>query len=115
MDTREFIGRKINSARKEKGWSVRELARRYDISHATISRWESGKQQVDIRDLERIANILEKPLQWFLPEWYIDPRELPPEVARIANQLNDFPAGPQKDQLLKTISEILKTVMPEDS
>jgi len=37
------------------------------------------------------------------------------QVAKIATKLNDFLASPQKDQLLKTIIEILKTVMPEES
>lgn len=67
MPTKEFIGARIRAARGAKGWSQEELGRRFGVSHAAISDLERGvTQKIDINDLERLAHLLDQPLNYFL-------------------------------------------------
>lgn len=67
MPTKDFIGARIRAARQAKGWSQEELGRRFGVSHAAISDLERGvTQKIDINDLERLARLLDQPLNYFL-------------------------------------------------
>ena len=54
-----MLGKNVKIARKEKGWSQRELAEHIDSDASYINRIETGKINPSIASLERIANVLE--------------------------------------------------------
>lgn len=67
MPTKKSVGARIREAREAKGWSQEELGQRYGVSHAAISDLERGvTQKIDIDDLERLARLLDRPLNYFL-------------------------------------------------
>ena len=110
METWAYIGRQMRRAREEKGWSQREIAGRLGVSSATATRWESGSQAINFPDLERFAKLLEKPVQFFLPGWYIDPSGLSPELAQLVHRINALPHGPVRDRVIQGFMEQIQTV-----
>lgn len=67
MDIRKELGRKLRAAREEAGLSQTELGKRFGVSHAAISDMERGITDIGVGDLLRLAQILHKPLSYFLP------------------------------------------------
>jgi transcriptional regulator with XRE-family HTH domain len=64
------VGERIRAARKGRRWSQDRLAKRADLSRATISRIESGDHHVAEADtLFRIAHALDVPIGDFVPAW----------------------------------------------
>jgi len=110
VETKAHIGRRIRQAREEKGWSQRELANRFGVSSATATRWEGGSQAIDYPGLERLAKLLEKPVQFFLPGLYFDPAGLSPEFAQLVNRLNNLPDGPVRDRVIRGFMDQIGTV-----
>jgi transcriptional regulator with XRE-family HTH domain len=53
------LGENVRIARKQKGWSQRELAERVESDASYINRLETGKLNPSISSLERIADALE--------------------------------------------------------
>lgn len=111
MDTWAYIGSRIAKAREEHGWSTEELARRCKTSGATMSRWQSGKQRISFDDLEQLAKLLEKPVQFFLPEWYVDPENLPPQIARLTNRIAQIPAGEMQRRVIDGLIDQVDTLL----
>jgi transcriptional regulator with XRE-family HTH domain len=52
------VGKAIYDRRTALGLSMAEMADRLGISHATVSRWESGKQRINSADLGAIAEAM---------------------------------------------------------
>lgn len=69
MTTNEAVGRRIRQARVEMGWNQAELGRRLapPRSHAAVSDIERGKTKLDIEELSAVAEVLQKPLDYFIP------------------------------------------------
>jgi transcriptional regulator with XRE-family HTH domain len=68
MDIYELIGRKIKSARKEENVGQKILAYALRCSPACISHYEKNKREISLIDLQKIADILLKPLSYFFSE-----------------------------------------------
>ena len=66
MNAYERIGQKLQKAREEAGMSQEELAKRIGCSQAALSYYELGKRRLYVADLEKISNILNRPLTYFL-------------------------------------------------
>ena len=49
----------LRSAREEKGFSQEYLSYKLDVSSSTISRWEIGKTEMTIQQIERYATAIE--------------------------------------------------------
>lgn len=60
------IGRKIQMAREEKSMSQEQLARLLGCSQSALSNYEKGKRRLYLSQLERLAEILNKPLEFFV-------------------------------------------------
>lgn len=87
MATKEQIGRRIRSAREEGGLTQAELGDRLGVSHSVISDLERGiPKKVDLFDLEKIGEILGKPLSYFLGQDTEEDRKAA-EYKRLATEL----------------------------
>jgi transcriptional regulator with XRE-family HTH domain len=60
------IGIKIQEARQELGLTQQELASRLGCTQAALSNYELGKRRLYLTNLEQIANVLGKPLSYFV-------------------------------------------------
>jgi transcriptional regulator with XRE-family HTH domain len=61
------VGEKLRVARREQGFSLRELASRADVSASLLSQIESGKVTPSAASLFQIATALELPVHAFFP------------------------------------------------
>ena len=60
------IGKQLLQAREEAGFSQEQLAAKLGCSQSTLSNYEKGKRRIYLAHLEKIAEILSKPVQFFL-------------------------------------------------
>jgi len=68
MKAYEEIGRKLQKAREEAGLSQEELAKQIGCTQASLSNYELGKRRLYLADLQRIGQLLGKPVTYFLEE-----------------------------------------------
>lgn len=68
MEAYEKIGQKLQKAREENGLSQGDLAKRLGCTQASLSNYELGKRRLYLVDLQRIGQILGKPVSYFLDE-----------------------------------------------
>lgn len=61
----EDIANKIRESRRQKGLTQSDVAEVLDKTAATVSDIERGKIQVSAADLYKIANLLNKPIEYF--------------------------------------------------
>jgi len=64
----EIIASQIKAARTERGYSQKELADELGKTAASISDIERGKVQVSASELFKIAQLLDKPIEYFFGE-----------------------------------------------
>src|SRR5512147_2522791 len=62
------IGEKLREARQNAGISLRELAKKADISASMLSQIETGKAYPSVRSIYDIAAALDLPVDYFFPE-----------------------------------------------
>ncbi|WP_051273640.1 helix-turn-helix domain-containing protein [Desulfotruncus alcoholivorax] len=60
------IGRQLQLAREQAGYSQEQLAAKIGCSQSTLSNYEKGRRRIYLAQLEKIAEILNKPVQFFL-------------------------------------------------
>jgi transcriptional regulator with XRE-family HTH domain len=112
MEAYEYIGHQIRIARKEKGWSLEEF--RKDLSElippirlgiTTLSEMERGLIRVNIELLPHIANILGKPIWWFLPEHFhaTDRTTLDPSIDRLIHRVEQIPDDYMRRAFVKSL------------
>lgn len=61
-------GTHLKKLRKERGYSLREVARRTDLTASFLSQVEHGISSVSLDSLARIAEAMDVPLMYFLEE-----------------------------------------------
>jgi len=61
------MGRKIQKAREETGMTQMDLARAMGITQAALSNYELGKRRLYLHQIEDIARLLNKNLDYFIP------------------------------------------------
>jgi len=64
--TWEDVGARLKSAREDLGLTQEEVAKRLDISRPAVSLIESGKRPVNSMELNALAKLYHRPLEWFL-------------------------------------------------
>lgn len=100
MKAYEEIGRKLQKAREEAGLSQEELAKKLGCTQASLSNYELGKRRLYLADLQRIGNLLGKPVTYFLEN---------SEDKQFANlNFEQLPREP----LVKNIIEALRELKP---
>jgi transcriptional regulator with XRE-family HTH domain len=107
---RTYIGKRIKSARLEKRWSLREMAKEFGTSHSAIRDYERGETRFDVAVLERMADILDKPIAWFIPGWWENGSTLSPDLIRVSRRIEALPDGPAKDRMMNMIQQTLELV-----
>ena len=60
------IGKRLQMAREEAGFNQEQLAGKIGCSQSTLSNYEKGKRRVYLAQLEKIAGVLNKPIEYFL-------------------------------------------------
>ena len=55
----EAIARRVQQARKRKGWTQERFAEELDVASETVSKYENGKLPLSVTMLYRVADILE--------------------------------------------------------
>jgi len=68
MKAYEEIGRKLQRAREEAGLSQEDLAKKLGCTQASLSNYELGKRRLYLADLQRIGQLLGKPVTYFLED-----------------------------------------------
>jgi transcriptional regulator with XRE-family HTH domain len=61
------MGKKIQKAREEMGMTQMDLARAMGITQAALSNYELGKRRLYLHQIEDIARLLNKNLDYFIP------------------------------------------------
>lgn len=64
----ERLAERIVEAREALGYTQAQLAERVPCNPQTVSNWETGRRQPRYADLLRLAEILGRPVSWFLGE-----------------------------------------------
>jgi transcriptional regulator with XRE-family HTH domain len=62
------IGSKIRNLRKKEKWTQKELAFKLDVANTSISDYELGNQAVSVDKLEKLCEIFEVDINYFLNE-----------------------------------------------
>src|ERR671916_3403604 len=62
------LGKRIKSARADRGWKQKHLAAEVSVEPITISRWERGATTPDLDVLSVVAEATGKPLSYFVDE-----------------------------------------------
>jgi len=68
MNKQQFTAARLRQAREELDLSQEELGRRYGASGAHISQIERGKRGIGLKSLQRLAEVLGKPVAWFIAD-----------------------------------------------
>lgn len=55
---------RIKTARKQRGWSQADLARRMFVSQPSVADWESGRKAPHTKNLTRLAVLLGVNFEW---------------------------------------------------
>ena len=92
------IGYRIQIAREEAGYNQKELAEKLGISQASLSNYEKGKRRVYYPQLQKIADILGRPIEYFLQPIGLDARNANynnhdefEEIMQLLIELKDLP------------------------
>lgn len=93
------IGKMIQKAREEAGFSQEELSSRLGYTQAALSNYELGKRRLYLANIEQIAKELNKPLNYFLED-----------TAEVVK------AGQEKahDETISEIDKLLLELPPEE-
>jgi len=71
------LGSRLKQRRQQFGISLRELARRTDLTASFLSQVERGKTSVSLDSLRRIAEVLEVPMLYFLSDQEAHNHDMP--------------------------------------
>jgi transcriptional regulator with XRE-family HTH domain len=82
VDGLEQIGPRLRAARRERGWTLEELAGRAGMSASTLSRLESGKRQASLELLLPLTRLLGIRIDDLVRPATVDPRVRRPVVRR---------------------------------
>ncbi|HPB83456.1 MAG TPA: helix-turn-helix transcriptional regulator [Spirochaetota bacterium] len=66
------IGKKIQLAREAKGLTQSDLAEKLAITQAALSNYELGKRRLYLHQIQKLAEILDKHLNYFIDDESID-------------------------------------------
>ncbi|MCS6906398.1 MAG: XRE family transcriptional regulator [Anaerolineales bacterium] len=68
MNSPQTLGEKLRKRRKELNFTLRDLAKKTDLTAAFLSQLENNKSEPSLKSLQRIADALCIPIMYFLSE-----------------------------------------------
>ncbi len=71
------LGNRIQTAREEKKMSQEQLAHAIGCSQSALSNYEKGKRRIYLSQLEKLSEVLDKPIDYFMEVLESDNLELP--------------------------------------
>ncbi|CAM3787306.1 helix-turn-helix domain-containing protein [Xenorhabdus thuongxuanensis] len=74
-DANLLVGSRIQNKRKEQSITATALAKRIGLSQQQLSRYETGKNRINITHLVKISWILNTPIEWFFEDCTPDKKE----------------------------------------
>jgi transcriptional regulator with XRE-family HTH domain len=95
------IGKRIQLAREEKGLTQEDLAVRLGCTQSALSNYELGKRRLYLNLLTEIAQVLGKPLDYFMEspieeEDHASALLLDPQLKEILISASDLPSKERK-------------------
>lgn len=90
------IGYRIQIAREEAGFNQKELAEKLGFSQSTLSNYEKGKRRIYLAQLQNIADILGKSVDYFLQpiefekSWPESIQQEPDELGELLNLVGEL-------------------------
>ena len=108
------LGGRLRVARNATGLSQEAVATKIGISWMTVHRWERSQRGVPDHLLDRVCELYNRPLRWFLT---LEEGDLGPEAAsaepagspaaeRICRRIADAPVG-QRAMIEKVVEDML--------
>jgi len=114
MENKELnkkVGINLKKARKEAGLTQVDLANELNMSPMMISRYEVGLNSIPYKHLERIAQILGKPVTYFFDESFKPPKyKLTQSIAQAPKDMLAFSLGKNanKEEAIKEAKQQMK-------
>lgn len=59
------VGRRVLELRKSMGWSREQLARKIDVTHQQLQKYEKATNRISAGRLAAVAKALKKPIEYF--------------------------------------------------
>lgn len=100
-----LVGSRIRALRKARGWTLRELAKRLDISYVYLSEMERGEKPWKLERLVQLAQIFSVPVS-LLQEPSI-PLDRVEAIAAILETLSVLP-----EEKLAAVAQLLEVMRP---
>ena len=60
------LGGRLQRARRDTGLSQEAVGKRVGVSWMTVHRWEKSQRGISEENLDRICDLYDRPLRWFL-------------------------------------------------
>ncbi|MDD3806115.1 MAG: XRE family transcriptional regulator [bacterium] len=122
MNKYRLIGKKIREARLAMGMEQTVLAEKLGYSPTAVNLYEKGKRKISIEDLEKVSNILARPIGYFLTEEPYDEKSfleheknrLLREAKRLLEQIEQKGAPDSPSQALSIRSVPLIGAVPAE-
>jgi transcriptional regulator with XRE-family HTH domain len=99
------LGERVRDARQSRAWSQQDLSNRTDIHRANISRIESGKKNLTLAVLWRLASTLEVHWADLLDDRVADLPEAPYTSAPFEEQLDAFGTRAYQTRALQRLTQ----------
>lgn len=107
----DALGDRIRKSREAAGFTQRQLASELEVNPATVSLWESGRNEPDIETVNRIADILGAPAAYLFTGREVAPPPQPVGPSGGAHSPgppgDDDPWGRRFDDLRVEVSRAL--------
>lgn len=88
------IGKNIQSSRKKKGLTQKELAQKAGLSIASIQGYEQERYVPKYENLQKIADVLEVPIEELNPDIAFDSRRILEAMEKLTNNIYCGPSSP---------------------
>ena len=116
------LGGRLQRARKCTGLSQETVGKRISVSWMTVHRWERSQRSISEGNLDRLCELYDKPLRWFLTleegdlEQENGPSETQgfgvassPAAQRLSRRIADAPAS-QRRIIEKVVEDLLDSM-----
>lgn len=102
------VGERIREVRKSKRIRQKVLARMVGISPGALTNFEKGRRRISLDWLQRIADALDTPMSYFLPDEKERAKTTPgdPRERRLLNAWRDLKSQALREDFLKLLEDL---------